>query len=1032
MELVYIIGPSASGKTKEVKNIVKELHSEDPFSYLFIGPTGTYTKNIREELLEELGTLVSSRFLPIDHFAVEVMKRFRPDMLHIDNHVARLFVSEILEELGRKELSGSPIFIEYIVDMIHDVKENGGFGELFSQDDELLPFLRAIYEKYAERMGKDLYDTFDAYLMAPEFIDELSFNEFGKVLVLDGFHDFTPALRTFLSTIALSFNKVYITVNEDEKRKDLFSETKSIFLFAEELLRKGQDLSGDFISESRQYLEHSHFPEKLSSFHKNFFSNLKTDRRNEGVKVVSAADVFSEVEFIAKEVKSLLEKGYEPGEISIVAEDFNEYEKLLSKKFEEYKVPFRSEGDTPLQDSYAIKLLLLPLETAVSGYRPEKLMAMIDFGYGGQFLDTRLFESVMVNSYLYYDFKRESYTRRFERWLSRLKSYKEYLLKKITSIEKFTDEEFQEGQKEPYQKIVDKIDTEIIPAVKKVFQVLEPLKSARKRDCRLFGGYFKAWREMLKLEESYEKAGNQKELRALDTFFNRVLPDLEKLLAYIGKRRLSPSEYHKYLSIRLRNESFKEWVNFSDRVEIQPLLSARFAKKAVKFFAGFRDGSYPSVKLNPLYSFSQYSENRPKDLLLTREKQQRLNFYLAVSRAEDLLYFTYPESTVEGEPILPSPYLKEVLLSAHVSSYSYGRSSGRKEGVIPTLDKAMSLEELKIAVARYFRTPLWMEVKSKAEKLSLAFDFESFFQDLSLFHRHFDWQIKDTSLIEKRISRVFSYSRLSTYQNCPFKFFLSYLLKLPMGTETLFELSELEEGNVYHAVLSEYFKGKERDLEKLISNQLKVVLDTDREIIFKFELQRLKEVLEKYLYEKEAKRPQKMKRDYIPAFFEISFGEKKNPIEIVEGIFLKGKIDRIDVDEESRTMYIIDYKRGEGSGEKDQLILYSIAAEKLFENEGYNVEGGTFRPLLGTKASKDSFVILNEEDGADEKIWKFLRNSFNREYIETKVKEITEGIFSGIFKPKILEERSYCFQCDYSKNARICPVLLWRKSMEEN
>jgi len=90
------------------------------------------------------------------------------------------------------------------MDMIHDVKENAGFGEIFSQDDESLPFLQTIYEKYAKKMGDDLYDTFDAYLMAPEFTDELSFNEFGKVLILDGFHDFTPALRTFLSTVALS------------------------------------------------------------------------------------------------------------------------------------------------------------------------------------------------------------------------------------------------------------------------------------------------------------------------------------------------------------------------------------------------------------------------------------------------------------------------------------------------------------------------------------------------------------------------------------------------------------------------------------------------------------------------------------------------------------------------------------------------------------------------------------------------------------------------------------------------------------
>ncbi|AKI98312.1 hypothetical protein IX53_07015 [Kosmotoga pacifica] len=1029
MELVFIIGSSSSGKTRKIKEIIKELHAQDPFSYLFVGPTGAYTKTIREELLDKLGTVISSRFLPVDHFAVEVMRRFRPEMLHIDNHVARLLISEVLEELDKKELSGSPVFVEYIIDMIHDVKENGGFDKLFSQDDETALFLQKVFDKFSEKMLEDLYDTFDAYLNAPEFVDEIEFGEFGEVLILDGFHDFTPALRTFLSVVSLSFKKVYITVTEDERRKDLFSETESIFKFADDLIKRQQDLSGQPISESRIYLDNSHFPSKLSSFFENFFAKPKSEKPCENVKVVATSDVFSEVEFIAKEVKTLIERGYEPGDIAIVTEDFNEYDKLLSKKLEEYTVPFRSEGDTPLQESLAVRMLLLPLEAAVSGYRPEKLMAMADFGYGGLELDTKLFESVMVDSRLYYDFRRESYKKRLERWTAELQKYRGYLLDKLRSIEAHGDEEFLESEKEPYEMVLEKLDTEIVPAIKEIFKVLEPFKSVRKRDCRLYGDYFRNWDKKLNLTGRYKETGNTRELRALDVFFNRVIPDLEKLLIYVGKERLNPSEYYKYLSMRLKNESFKEWQNFSNRVEIQTLLNARFSKKKIKFFAGFKDGSYPSIKLNPLYSFTQYSENRPKDLLLTKEKQQRLNFFLAVNRTTELLYFTYPESTIDGEPLLPSPYMKEVLSSSLASPISYGRAFGKKEGIIPELSQVMSSEELKVASAQYFTTPLWDKVRNKlSENLPDGFPLEELEQDLMFFHRPFDWKVSNVEIIEKLVGRTFSYSRLSTYNKCSFKFFLSYILKLSTEEEHLFELSPLDEGNLYHAVLKEYFEGKEHDLDKLISNQLKIRIKTDKELVFRFEHQRLKEVLEKYLYEKEAKKPPKLKRDYVPTFFEISFGSKGNEVEIISGIYLRGKIDRIDINEESKTMYIIDYKRGGNSGDKEQLILYTIAAKKLFENKGYTVEGGTFRPLRGDSASKNSFIVIPEEDDLEGEIWKFGRSSVSSKEIKDWITRITGALFSGIFKPEIITNGGACFNCYFSKSARVCPVLLWRKS----
>ncbi len=40
--------------------------------------------------------------------------------------------------------------------MVHDVKENGGFGEIFSEDDEVSAILESIYVELQKRLSKSV------------------------------------------------------------------------------------------------------------------------------------------------------------------------------------------------------------------------------------------------------------------------------------------------------------------------------------------------------------------------------------------------------------------------------------------------------------------------------------------------------------------------------------------------------------------------------------------------------------------------------------------------------------------------------------------------------------------------------------------------------------------------------------------------------------------------------------------------------------------------------------------------------------
>lgn len=1022
MKIVFITGPSASGKTNFILSKMEELHKTDPLSYLFVGPGGDYIKQIREEFLArtETKTIVASKFLALDQFAVSVMRLFRPEMLHIGNDILRMEIGKILEEMDQKDFSRSGALIEYLLDMIHDVKENQGFDSLFGEDDEMILLMKGVYQRLEEKLkSKRIFDTFDAYLYCKELADEIEPGEFGSSLFLDGFHDFTPAMKTFIEAVAGSFDTVYITAVEDPLRKPLFSETRSIFDFVDELTNENEL--------HRIYLKDTHYPVEMENFFKNIFASRKSDKACPSIMIREYSDKFNEVESTAREIKHLLSKGYSPDEICVVASDFSVHDKLMSEKFKDYGIPFRSEGDEPLTNSRAVKALLLPLETAVSHFPPEKLIAMGDAGYAGEELDVRYFESVSISARLIYDFPRTSFNSRKKRWDEKIENYKLFLQKKMKAVAASPDDEFEEGDLSVYKEALERLQTEIEPALEKVFKTLEVFKGEKRKDCREYGKLFERWEEQIGIHKNYsqlkELFASERELLALDTFFQKIIPELERLLIFLDKEQVRPDEYYSYLNLMVRNRNFKTSKAVANRVEIQSLLNSRFSFRKVKFFLGFNDENYPAVKLNPLYSFTQYSEKTPKDLLLTKEKQQKLNLYLALTRTSEQIVFSYPAATLDGETLLPSPYLKDVIKSSSSEVVSFGNQDGRKGGIIPEIEKAMSKDELNLSMARYYNTRYWQELVDKYGEYGLT----GLGQTLNRFSRPFSWKFEDTKLIEKRVGRTFSFSRFKSYDDCPFKFYLSYLLKLKEKEEVLFEINPMEEGTIYHSVLKDYFSSFELEWEKALERNLKKYIKHDSPVIFNFEYKRLREVLKEYIEVREASVPKYMGEGLKPGYFEIPFGmDNPKQVEIIENIYLRGKIDRVDVDDEKGEMYIIDYKRGTSS-DKRQLILYSIAANTLFRKEQLTVRGGTFRPLTGKRMSASSFK-MEELDG--ENVWKFFRSQdITRTAIDIWVKGLSDSLFGGDFTPTVEKGKNNCFFCKFK---RICSVSRWRNTGVDN
>ena len=214
----------------------------------------------------------------------------------------------------------------------------------------------------------------------------------------------------------------------------------------------------------------------------------------------------------------------------------------------------------------------------------------------------------------------------------------------------------------------------------------------------------------------------------------------------------------------------------------------------------------------------------------------------------------------------------------------------------------------------------------------------------------------------------YSPSQIQTYINCPYLYYLEYILGLEVSNWEYEDKEFLDIGNFYHKILENYFKNFKdmvphynEDLYKeIFSNEFKdldVNLKSIGETLYyerlkaylKFEIQRM---VKYCLKPKEFEKP-----------FEIT----------IDDIKIRGRIDRIDRCEKGMA-HIIDYKSGQcpsaksaRAGDNLQLQIYAMAAADM----GYKVGGLCFGSIKDAKSvdvykdsdvynSKDTEEILNE------------------------------------------------------------------------
>jgi ATP-dependent helicase/nuclease subunit B len=445
--------------------------------------------------------------------------------------------------------------------------------------------------------------------------------------------------------------------------------------------------------------------------------------------------------------------------------------------------------------------------------------------------------------------------------------------------------------------------------------------------------------------------------------------------------------------------------------------------------------------------------------------EQRYLFYQALCTWKKKLYLSYPQSDGKRD-LVQSSFLqdfKSLFHTKRITKDDFNNEIFSKEELLELLGKLTSEQRKELELPE--------GVNIDIDGISCAIEIDKKRMEEPFGESEFTGFVSKniSDELKNKLSQIsegeFSATQLENYAKCPYKYFVENVLRLETIAEPVEELEAFEYGSLIHAILYEFYtKLKEKGI--VLSNCSNEEFKSAEILLFKiaerkfdelnlnpeysfYEREKLlginEESMQSLLY-KFLEEERKNESGYVPEFFELSFGkvkhEEKFSQKFKEGVTagkvkLRGKIDRIDINEAEKTLKVIDYKLGGTkptaeeltTGISLQLPLYLFAAKELIRTEfgsEYKPAGAEIfslkfnendfgRKSVSLKGQRSKMQSTEEEIQAAEEMIKICLKMVN---------EFKEGISNGKFNLSQLKNREtkVCRFCDFKKICRIQEV----------
>jgi CRISPR/Cas system-associated exonuclease Cas4 (RecB family) len=502
---------------------------------------------------------------------------------------------------------------------------------------------------------------------------------------------------------------------------------------------------------------------------------------------------------------------------------------------------------------------------------------------------------------------------------------------------------------------------------------------------------------------------------------SRVLAVLHELSPMKPVGPLELAEVRTVLAQRLAEVTDAPVGKRPGHVFVAPVDAARGLSFHTVFVPGLAERVFPQkIREDPLLPDRAREQVSPKlEVAQRRIASERLALLLAVGAARERAVLSYPRIDAEhARPRVPSFYALEAARAVQGALPGYEVLQRRAEASANVRlawpapaqrERAIDDTEYDLAtIDSVFRAT--GPVKGRARYLVTT----NAHLGRALRARFARWQtsgwtphdglVKPAALARKGLeahhptARPFSPTALQLYAECPYRFFLSAVLRLePFEVPgELEELGPLEKGSMAHAVQFQLLSALARDGVRVTDQTLDPVLarlhaTIERvaaevydefkpaiERIWQDGVQTLEADLRQWL------RLMKDEPAWQPAHFELAFGlpghdtderdpaSSPTPVTLSEGLMVRGSIDLVERRDDG-ALRATDYKTGKvkadedaivGGGRHLQPVLYALVLEKLFPNAKvwggrlhYNTQVGGFteRPVPLDTAAREAF-----------------------------------------------------------------------------
>lgn len=890
MNIIY--GRSGSGKSEYIFKKIKKEIKENEKTYIITPEQFSFTAE--QKLLEILdeGATTKVEVLSFARMAYRVIKETKGlQKKNLTDSGKSMIIFELLED-HQKELNflgRNMENIELIITQITEFKKHNITVDMLEKQmknakDRYLQLklkdMLLIYKKFEDKIQGNYIDENDLLTILAENIEKSHLFD-NAIFYIDEFAGFTKQEYNVISNIVNIAKEIYITVCSDDLRiikspeSDIFYDNKQTIQTLKSISEIDKEI---FLSTPYRFKN-----EELKHLEKNIFGlPFTTYAKNvENVSLTMAKNQYEEIEYIAEEIIKLIrDRGYRYRDIGVITKNLDTYSSLCKAIFSEYEIPVFIDDKKDITGDIFIKYVLSILEIFAKNWTYESVFNYLKSGIVN--ID-RVYE--LENYCLKWNIKGR-------KWYERQWNFE--------SQENFTKEQ-----------------NEVIMPLLELKQSLIGAKTADQISKKLY-------------KFIVENTEN-KEVEVES--FNIVVEVLEEIAYLFENEKMSFDTYTRLLKTGISGKEIGQIPQTQDKVTIGDVNRSKTHKVKAIFIIGVNDGIFPSIPSSEGFFGDKDREKLKEEGIelakgtIEKMYEENFNIYKTFSSAEERVYISYPVADIDDKPLRRSTMIskiKKIFPKIKENVYKQNNEISTKKVTFSKL-----LSNVNNMKGNWYEIYKWYRNNEEwSYRLDKALD-------------GLDYTNIPEKISKENVQKLYgdilhtTVSRLETYRQCGFSYYLKYGLKL--SEKEKMDIKPVDTGSFMHNVIDTFFK-KVENVKKLTDEQIQDVLNKIIEEELRMPRSHIFTLTAKYMtLVKRLEKVVFLSMKYIISSLrysefdvlqtELEFGNKEYPpIEMTldsgKRVSIAGKIDRIDIARTINGKYIriIDYKSSTKDIELNQVV----------------------------------------------------------------------------------------------------------------